>query len=87
MTASNIAGESSFSPVIYQYASAVASSLSTPSVLIGSRTDSSLVVSWSVPGSSTTTVLGYKLYINYANSNDIPSILVYNGEAIPSVLQ
>lgn len=39
------------------------------------------------PGSSTTDVLGYQLFINSVNSDAIPNILVYDGKAIASVLQ
>jgi hypothetical protein len=39
------------------------------------------------PGTSTIDVLGFQLYINDANSNSVPDNLVYNGQAIPSVLQ
>jgi len=39
------------------------------------------------PGSSTTDVLGYQLFINGVNSAAIPNILVYDGKAIASVLQ
>lgn len=41
----------------------------------------------SVPAVSTTDVLGYKLFINIANSNAIPSILVYDGHTVSNVLQ
>lgn len=37
--------------------------------------------------SSTTDVIGYQLYINEANSNAVPSILVYDGQAIPNQLE
>jgi hypothetical protein len=33
---------------------------------------------------STTDVIGYQLYINEANSNAVPSALVYDGQAIPN---
>lgn len=39
------------------------------------------------PGLSTTDVLGYEMYINDANSNAVPSKLVYDGSDISSVLQ
>lgn len=39
------------------------------------------------PGTSTTDVLGFQLYINDANSNAVPNHLIYDGQAIPSVLQ
>lgn len=39
------------------------------------------------PGTSTTDVLGFQLYINDANSNAVPNYLIYDGQAIPSVLQ
>lgn len=56
------------------------------SIVVQSRTEYSIEVSWSAPSSSTTTVLGYRVYINDPNSNDFPSILVYDGKAIPSIL-
>ena len=40
-----------------------------------------------VPGTSTTDVLGFQLYINDANSNAIPDKLIYDGKAISSVRQ
>lgn len=39
-----------------------------------------------MPGESTTDVLGFQLYINEANSNAVPSIMVYDGQAISNVL-
>lgn len=40
-----------------------------------------------VPGVSTTDVLGYQMLINDANSNAVPSKVVYDGSEISSVLQ
>lgn len=39
------------------------------------------------PGTSTTDVLGFQLFINDVNSNSVPNNLIYDGQAIPSVLQ
>lgn len=35
---------------------------------------------------STTDVLGYQLYINEANSNSVPHVMIYDGQAIPNKL-
>ena len=40
-----------------------------------------------VPGTSTTDVLGFQLFINDANSNASPDKLIYDGKAISSVRQ
>ena len=40
-----------------------------------------------VPGSSSTDILGYRLYANTVNSYSIPSILIYDGEAVSNVLK
>jgi hypothetical protein len=40
-----------------------------------------------VPGTSTTDLLGFQLFINDANSNAIPDKLIYDGKAISSVRQ
>ena len=40
-----------------------------------------------VPGTSTTDLLGFQLFINDANSNAIPDQLIYDGKAISSVRQ
>jgi len=38
------------------------------------------------PTVSTTDVLGYQLYRNEANSKAVPSVMVYDGQAISNVL-
>ena len=40
-----------------------------------------------IPGTSTTDVLGFQLFINDVNSNAIPDKMIYDGKAIASVLQ
>ena len=87
ITAENIKGESIPSGLIYQYAAAVPATLSAPTLISSSRTDFSLVVQWTAPGTSTTTVIGYRLFVNEPNSNALPTVLVYDGAAIPSVLR
>ncbi len=87
ITAENIKGESVPSGLIYQYAGAVPATLSAPTLITSSRTDYSVDIQWTVPGTSTTTVIGYRLYVNEPNSNAVPTILVYDGAAIPSVLK
>jgi hypothetical protein len=39
------------------------------------------------PSSSTTDVLGYRLFANEADSNAVPTLVVYDGEAVPNILQ
>lgn len=58
ITAENIKGESIPSGLIYQYAAAVPATLSAPTLTSSTRTDFSLVVQWTAPGTSTTTVIG-----------------------------
>ena len=36
---------------------------------------------------STTDVLGYRLYINDADSGAVPTKLVYDGESVPGLLE
>jgi hypothetical protein len=36
--------------------------------------------------SSTTDVLGYRLFINEANTNSVPETLVYDGQAVSNRL-
>ena len=71
---------------MYQYAGAVASGLLRAELIEGTRTFTTQGVQMFVPGVSTTDVLGYQLYINEANSNAVPSVLVYDGSAISNVL-
>ena len=59
LTAANIKGESIPSPLLYQYSSAVPSSLTAPVIIPSTRTSTSLSVEWAVPGVSTTSMLGY----------------------------
>jgi len=73
--------------LIYQYASSVPTTLAAPTLVSNTRTDFSVSVQWTAPGTSTTNVIGYRLYITEPNSNAVPSILAYDGAAIPSVLQ
>lgn len=40
-----------------------------------------------LPGTSTTDVLGYQLFINDANSNAIPNKMIYDGRAVSNVQQ
>lgn len=79
ITAVNTKGESTASGILYQYASAVPATLAAPTVSSGSRTATTIGITWTAPGTSTTSVLGYRVYINDANSNADPSILVYDG--------
>ena len=58
-----------------------------PTVVSNTRTFSTIGIQMFAPGSSTTDVLGYQLFINGVNSAAIPNILVYDGKAIASVLQ
>ena len=58
-----------------------------PAIVSGSRTETSLMVDMAIPDLSTTTVLGYQLYANDANSNAVPNNLVYDGQAVANVLQ
>ena len=78
LTASNSQGESDFTEVLTQFAAAVPTSLAAPTVVSGSRSATSIGIQWTQPTSSTT-VLGYQLYITPANVQDVPSNLVYNG--------
>lgn len=43
-------------------------------------------ITWAAPVSSTT-VLGYRLYVNEADSGAVPSKLVYDGSAVPTLFQ
>jgi hypothetical protein len=54
-------------------------------LVFGTRTLDSLVVQWAVPGQSSVDILGYRVLINSANSNAIPSIVVYNGENVDNL--
>ena len=86
ITSANIKGQSEQSGILYQYAAAVPSSLQQPQLIDGTRTWTSIGIQMFMPGSSTTDILGYQLFINEANSNAIPEIMVYDGKAIPNVL-
>ena len=86
MTAENVRGESEFSDSLNQFASAVPTNLATPSLVVGSRTTDAMTIAFTVPGTSTVEVLGYRLYVNDPDSRAVPSRLVYDGEAINSVL-
>ena len=79
IVAANEKGESAQSGIIYQYAGAVPTLSQMVTIVSGSRTESSLMVNMAIPDASTTTVLGYQLYANDANSNAVPDNLVYDG--------
>lgn len=79
MVAVNVKGESEFTPIIYQYASAVPQALQQPQLVAGTRTTTSVQLQMYVPGVSSTDVLGYKLYVNEVNSFAIPSVEIYDG--------
>jgi hypothetical protein len=87
IVAVNEKGESVQSGIMYQYASAVPTLSQEPVIVGGSRTETSLMVNMAIPDSSTTTVLGYQLFANDANSNAVPTNLVYDGQAVANVLQ
>ena len=61
------------------------STLQQPSLIVGTRTWSTIGITMYTPGVSTTDVLGYRLFRNEANSNAVPTVLAYNGEAISNV--
>lgn len=82
IVARNIKGESERSHIYYQFASAVPKIYTEPSLIVSSRTDTSLNILMYAPGVSSTDVLGYQVYINEANTNAIPSILAYDGRAV-----
>jgi len=87
MVANNARGNGDYSSSVSQYAGAVPTQLAALAVIAGARGQSSLGISWSAPGTSTTAVLGYQLYINEPDSNAIPTRLVYDGAAISTLLQ
>lgn len=85
MTAVNVRGASEPSSSVTQYAGPVPSSLTPPTVVAGSRTLSELSVEWYAPGVTTTDVIGYRLYVNDADSNAVPTRLVFDGSTIDNV--
>ena len=87
VTALNVKGESFRSGVVYQYAGAVPSAIAAPTQQILSRTDTSIAVSWAPPGVSTTTVLGYQVFVNEPDSNGVPTILAYDGSKTNQITQ
>jgi hypothetical protein len=87
VTALNAKGESFRSGVVYQYAGAVPSAIAAPTQQILSRTDTSIAVSWAPPGVSTTTVLGYQVFVNEPDSNGVPTILAYDGSKTNQITQ
>ena len=87
MVAKNARGEGDFSSSVSQYAGAVPTQLAALTEIAGTRGQSSLGIGWAAPGTSTTAVLGFQLYINEPDSNSIPTRLVYDGAAISNVLQ
>jgi hypothetical protein len=40
----------------------------------------------SLPGLSTTDVLGYQLFINSPNSNAVPTILIFDGSQVSTLI-
>ena len=86
IVAVNEKGESAQSNIHYQYAGAVPTGLSAPSLVVSSRTDTSVTIVMTEPDNSSTDILGYQIYANDANSNSVPTNLVYDGQAISSVL-
>lgn len=86
MVAENSRGEGAYSSSVSQYAGAVPSALAPLSVVVGSRTGNSLAIRWAAPGVSSTDVLGYRLYVNEPDSGAVPDRLVYDGEAVPGLL-
>jgi titin len=85
IVAANVRGEGAFSKSVTHFAGAVPSGLTTPSAVLGSRTLETIGIQWSAPSTSTTDVLGYRLYVNEPSSNAIPTELVYDGAAIANV--
>ena len=86
IVAVNEKGESEQSNIHYQYASAVPTGLFAPTLVVSSRTDTTLTIVMSPPTLSSTDVLGYQVYSNDANTQNVPSNLVYDGQAISAVL-
>ena len=80
-------GESQQSEIRFQYTSAVPSGLSSPELIEGTRTESTVGIQMFEPSSSTTDVLGYRLFANESDSNAVPTLVVYDGEAVPNILQ
>ena len=85
IVAVNVRGESPFSTSVTHFAGAVPSGLSPPTAVAGSRTLETIGIAWVAPATSTTDVLGYRLYVNEPTSNAVPTELVYDGGAIPNV--
>jgi hypothetical protein len=83
----NVRGESEYSTSVTRYAVAVPAGLAAPAVIAGSRTVVSMGIQWSAPTVPGSDVLGYRLYVNSPSSNAVPTTLVYDGAAIPTVLQ
>ena len=86
IVAVNEKGESVPSGIVYQYAGAVPAASTAPTVVPGSRTETSVMILMSAPDSPTTAVLGYQLYANDVNSNAVPTNLVYDGQAVANAL-
>ena len=86
IVAENEKGESVQSGILYQYSGAIPAVSNAPTIVAGSRTETSVVVDMHEPDASTTTVLGYRLYANDVNSNAVPTNLVYDGQAVANVL-
>ena len=86
MTAVNAKGQSEYSAIRYQYAGAIPTLLTAPTLIQGTRTKVSVGIQMYVPGISTTDVLGYQLFINMGDSNSIPDQLAYDGQDISNIL-
>ena len=86
IVAENEKGESVQSGILYQYSGAVPAVSNAPTIVAGSRTETSVMIDMYEPDASTTTVLGYRLYANDVNSNAVPTNLVYDGQAVANVL-
>lgn len=85
IVAVNYRGESDFSTSVTRFAVAVPSGIAAPSVIAGSRTVVSMALQWSAPTIPGSDILGYRLYVNSPSSNSIPTTLVYDGAAVPTL--
>jgi hypothetical protein len=87
IAAANAEGEGAPSSSVSQYAGAVPSGLGTLEAVPGSRTADSLALRWAAPASSSTTVLGFRVYANEPDSGAVPSRLVYDGQSVPGLVE
>ena len=53
--------------------------LAPPTLLVNSRTDTSVTIVMEVPALSSTDVLGYQVFTNEPNTNAVPTKLAYDG--------